>query len=440
MADKYVVKQETDFWGNDKTVIKRETTAADVGAAAGTVIGMAVAANQRSKYNDFKKAVEQINQMLSKGDYTSAYDQATALSNNNDRDYRSVGLIFKARAARYLTKYEEALKDLDTALQLLANSEFTDAKDIITTALFERGCAFLAKEDSPNAIREFTKVIQSDPAHYGALNGRGTALRKIGNYEQAIRDLSQAIQFEPGESDHYLERGLTYIELKDYEKALVDFAQAASLAPASSAGYRNRGRVFALRGEHDKAISEYGRAIQVNSVYAPNFLARAQSYRAIGKEAEANQDEARAAQIEKQEKAFATYLDSATAMYSEGFTKAYTEDDRHVPINILKVIGYPILSIVVAVVLAAWVGNGVECAGVILLGGLLLAVYLPVNEILEPRRRRQGYEKYAAKIADVEHSKPSFGNFYKLYLEARSKSELGTLADKTRPLLAEVSA
>jgi hypothetical protein len=29
-----------------------------------------------------------------------------------------------------MTKYEDALKDLDTALQLLANSGFTDAKDI----------------------------------------------------------------------------------------------------------------------------------------------------------------------------------------------------------------------------------------------------------------------------------------------------------------------
>jgi hypothetical protein len=103
MADKYVVKQETDFWGNDKTVIKRETTAEDVGAAAGTIIGMAVAANQHAAYNNFRRSAEQINQLLSKGDYTSAYDQATALSNNSDRDYRSVGLIFKARAARYLT-------------------------------------------------------------------------------------------------------------------------------------------------------------------------------------------------------------------------------------------------------------------------------------------------------------------------------------------------
>ncbi len=438
MADKYVVKQETDFWGNDKTVIKRETTAADVGAAAGTIIGMAVATNQRSKYNDAKKTVEQIDQMLSKGDYTSAYDQATALSNNSERYYRSAGLIFKARAARYLTKYEEALKDLDTALQLLPNSEASDAKDGIAMALFERGCVLLAKDDSPNAIREFTKVIQSNPAHYGALNGRGTALRKIGNYEQSIRDLSQAIQFEPGESDHYLERGLTYTELKDYEKALADFAQAASLAPASSAGYRNRGMIYALQGEHNKAISEYDRAIQVNSAYAPNFLARAKSYRAIGKEAEANRDESRAAQIEKQEKAFTAYLDSATAMYSEGFTKVYTEDDRHVSINFLKVIGYPILSIVGGFALG--INFGEMCLSVSLLGGLLLAVYLLVNEILEPRRRRQGYEKYAARIADVEHSKPTFGHFYKLYLEARSKSEIGTLADKTRPLLAETSA
>jgi Flp pilus assembly protein TadD len=323
---------------------------------------------------------------------------------------------------------------------------------------------FLAKGDLPNAIREFTKVIQSDPAQCGALNGRGTALRKIGNYEQSSRDLSQAIQFEPGESDHYLERGLTYIELKDYEKALFDFAQAASLAPASSAGFRNRGMVFALRGEHDKAISEYDRAIQVNSAYAPNFLARAKSYRSIGKEVEASIDESRAAQIEnqerrieKQEKTFLAYLDAAKVMYSEGFTKAYSISDRDASVNIFKAIGYPIFVLIMPLFFGIFLiaqNSDVHSAEYIVTQLLLTALYAPqlvliclfiaiavfVKQISGPRNRRKAYEKYATKISSIESSMPSFGRFYELYLEARGKSEMNTLTDKARPLLAEVSA
>lgn len=449
MADNYVVKQETDFWGNDKTVIRRETTAADVGAAVGTVIGVVVAANQRAAYSEFKRSAEQIDQVLSNGDYSSAYDQATTLSKSSDRDYRSVGLIRKARAARYLTKYDEALGDLDTALQLLADSGFTNAKDIVATAHFERACVFLAKGDSPNAIREFTKVIQSDPTRCSALNGRGTALRKIGNYEQSIVDLSQATQFEPGESDHFLERGLTYIELKDYEKALIDFAQAAALTPASSAGYRNRGMVFALRGEHEKAIAEYDRALQVNSAYAANFLARAKSYRTIGKEYEASIDESSAAQIEKQEKqvekekkTHLAYLDAAEAMFSEGFTKAYSMSDRYASVNLFKAIGYPIMVLIPFFMgLLAGYENSFRDNSLLVLCAIpswAIAISVFLWQLLQPGNHRWAYEKYATKIAGSESSMPSFGRFYQLYLEARGKSEMGSFADKARPLIAEV--
>ena len=65
------------------------------------------------------------------------------------------------------------------------------------TAHYNRGVAYMSKQDFDNAITDFTEVIRLNPKDADAYGGRGTSYRKKGSFDNAIADLTQAIRLNP---------------------------------------------------------------------------------------------------------------------------------------------------------------------------------------------------------------------------------------------------
>ena len=62
-------------------------------------------------------------------------------------------------------------------------------------ALYDRGNAYLAKEQFLQAIEDYNKATRLDPTHAYAFNNRGNALTRIGKLDLAIKSRSKNLRF-----------------------------------------------------------------------------------------------------------------------------------------------------------------------------------------------------------------------------------------------------
>ena len=198
-------------------------------------------------------------------------------------------------------RYEEAVADLDKALQL--NPEFIDAyygratvKLSLTTSEIKSGSAKKARDLSQAAIEDFDEAIKLDPEYSIAYSTRGAAKIEVaklesnaGNkkkahalYAAALDDLTQTIRLEPKEVAAYSYRGVAksyFAKFKAnhghtteaqqlYEEATRDHTQAIQLDPENAYAYNNRGwakyslgKFEAAKGNMEKARNLYEAAI-----------------------------------------------------------------------------------------------------------------------------------------------------------------------------------
>jgi tetratricopeptide (TPR) repeat protein len=190
--------------------------------------------------------------------------------------------------------YRQAIKKIDQLLQIDPDS---------LEGYFIRGRSFMKMKRYPEAISDFTYILQHEPDHGGAKAGRSlsygmlnkmdrilaksilddaikknpedTALLQCratmnhhnGNLKEAIEEYSHAIQnsLEP-QDQFYFYRGELYLELGDYDLAICDFNEAlkSNLNKFNHPFlYYNRAKAFIEKGEPEKAELDILRAIRI---------------------------------------------------------------------------------------------------------------------------------------------------------------------------------
>jgi len=190
--------------------------------------------------------------------------------------------------------YDQVIAKADHLLQIDPDS---------LKAYFFRGSSFMKMKRYPEAISDFSFIIQRDPDHvakagrsicYGKLNKMDRKLaeniideaikkypedsdllncRAIMNYHngellEALEDYSSAIKrFSEPLEHYYLYRGELYLELKDYDKAIDDFNEALKSKPNEFNHpylFFNRAKAYFEKGEPEKAELDIRRAISLN--------------------------------------------------------------------------------------------------------------------------------------------------------------------------------
>jgi tetratricopeptide (TPR) repeat protein len=97
-------------------------------------------------------------------------------------------LLSRAKAFNDLRRYEEALQDLNRALELDPNN---------TQALATRGNTYLLIERNEEALQVLNRALQLDPNNTQTLGLRGDTYRKMKRYEQALQDFTRGLQLDP---------------------------------------------------------------------------------------------------------------------------------------------------------------------------------------------------------------------------------------------------
>ena len=94
---------------------------------------------------------------------------------------------------------------------------------------YNLGKAELDDGQYPDAIRDFTKVVEISPKVYQAWYNRGYAYYYDRQPELAIHDFDRALELNPGYAQGYFMRALAYRQTKHEASALADFRKSCDL-------------------------------------------------------------------------------------------------------------------------------------------------------------------------------------------------------------------
>ena len=151
----------------------------------------------------------------------------------------------------------------------------TDAK-----AYYNRGGAYLKKDEYDRAISEFTKAIEMNPWYAEAYKGRGSAYLSEEMYYLAIPEFTKALEVNPKDAEAYKDRGIAYLWEDEYYLAIADCTKAIELNPKDAETYYFRGVAHAFVGlgkaisfksvckagkeDYDLAIADYTKTLEID--------------------------------------------------------------------------------------------------------------------------------------------------------------------------------
>lgn len=131
--------------------------------------------------------------------------------------------------------------------------------------------------DFDGGISDFNKALEIDPNSILALNGRGVAYLKNGEYLKAIADFEKINKlFYPiGDDNALLQIGRAKVELKEYQEAIAYLKRSIELNPNYSYSYYYRGRAKDGLEDYRGAILDYSKAIVLDEKNYKAYFNRA---------------------------------------------------------------------------------------------------------------------------------------------------------------------
>ena len=136
-------------------------------------------------------------------------------------------------------------------------------KDLARTYVYRGDARYWKKDESGNAITDYTNAIELDPAYAEAYNYRGIVYLSNGDVDNAITDYTEAIELYQEFTDAYKDRATAYLANSDFGDAITDYTKAIQLDPDDTNIYNYRGLAYLENNEVDKAIDDFNRAIQL---------------------------------------------------------------------------------------------------------------------------------------------------------------------------------
>ncbi|MEM8575037.1 MAG: tetratricopeptide repeat protein [Pseudomonadota bacterium] len=198
-------------------------------------------------------------------------------------------------------KYDEAIADNDTAVELVSNVKSATPWSK-AQVYFHRGINRLkqvkadpenlkdnkpCKDPTSDTAREnadcraevslfiplldFEAAVAIYPEYAQAHAEIASIAFQLGNSQRAVDASTKAIKIDPTNSAAYTNRCMAYNSLKQYDLAMADCNDAIRHTPASARAWTLRGYVYATRGgrnNRNKAISDLRHALEITPGYA----------------------------------------------------------------------------------------------------------------------------------------------------------------------------
>lgn len=219
----------------------------------------------------------------------SFFKQGTSKYNNNDlhgavRDYTTaiklnpnyVDAYFKRALIRDILKdYEGSMSDYNKAVELSSKKNNSDETMDIINAHMDMGTMKAYNYDYAEAIDEYSKAINIQPAYSPAYIGRAEVKLLIEDYNGALADFDKAIQINPDVSaEIYYKMGNIKYILKMYRESVNDYTEAIKRFPNYQDAYYQLIGSSILSGNFTYAleyIKKYVGMVKDPYIYAKDF-------------------------------------------------------------------------------------------------------------------------------------------------------------------------
>ena len=89
-----------------------------------------------------------------------------------------------------------------------------------------------------------------------------------GDLDQAMADFDRAVELDPAYAEPYNSRGFIFAERGDIEQAIADYGKAIEVDRDYASAYANRGTASLKLGDVDRAVADLDKAIELDRAYA----------------------------------------------------------------------------------------------------------------------------------------------------------------------------
>jgi ATP-dependent Lon protease len=166
------------------------------------------------------------------------------------------------------------------------------------------------------AINAFDQAIMLKPHYAEAYYEQGVVLKRFKRYEDAIAAYDKAIKLKPDYAQAYNGKGAALYSLARYEDALKEFDRAIALDPHDPVYFCNKGDALYKLERYEEAIKEYDKAIELKPDYAVAYQNKGTALYELKQYAEA---------LKEYDKTIELKPDDALGYFSKGSIYNYLE-------------------------------------------------------------------------------------------------------------------
>jgi len=129
-------------------------------------------------------------------------------------------------------------------------------------SFLERGAAYVASGDDPEAIIEYKNVLQIDPEHPEAHEALSLAYLRVENPRDAYWEMSETVRVNPSNVEARLRYGTISAAIGEFDIASEQAAAVIALDPSNARGYTLRGQAREQRDDLEGAEADFKRAVE----------------------------------------------------------------------------------------------------------------------------------------------------------------------------------
>lgn len=141
---------------------------------------------------------------------------------------------------------------------------------------------FYADRDYDSAIREYDRLVVTEPDNVTYVRERAGAYLENGSYDYAIRDYDRLLSVETKNADLYYNRGCAYLAVGKLDEAVADFTESIKLDETRNLAFTNRGTSLARKGMFKEAVTDFTKAIDMNPSDKLAYRNRALAFKKLG--------------------------------------------------------------------------------------------------------------------------------------------------------------
>ena len=177
----------------------------------------------------------------------------------------------KSTKTKVVTNYPE--KENPALVQEIKKlDDFIKKNSRNADAFYNRARLYAAKDDFPQAIKDYSQALEIEEKHADSYYNRGLLYAEMERYEEAVKDFDSAIKLDSGASDAYCNRGNSHYLLGRVDLAVSDYSEALKIKPNDSDIYFNRALAYLSKGDKEHSDADFKKSMQLGNRKAAEYL------------------------------------------------------------------------------------------------------------------------------------------------------------------------